>query len=562
MLIITNILVPVFVYLIFKDQIKTFSLYVKKVVFLWFIELMFCLAMVINLGFSYKGVLGNDRIQKYNETSMSKFYKDRDSLSNIFRLTNHFSLAEDKPEFPGFVYFKFSNLYIKSWFYILISFLFFGLVFLNFFRSNDKKYVVLMFFLLLLIFFAKSINPPVAVINNWLYSFSIFTTFFRSGSKYFMYLIIPIAVLMIFLNDRKEKFFYPVISLYILSHGFLIFIYAKPVGLYWNTVLPDTYFETAGKLDSLQDSGKFLLLPYQPRFAGEIYYEDGYAGVTRLRSLSRKSFISKASSLGSSNEYNNMYEKLFDEGDINYESLNTLFNIMNYRYVLIEKDTVYYQKQDFTSAKNVSSQIEDEMDTDIWEKIFSNDQSVLYKVKDNLFKGKIYSNNSSVFYTIISPVKYKLYIPKLSDISEITFLEAYNDGWEVYLTGNQVQDFNCSGVYFSESNSKECVSTNYSFDPTDIRYLYHKHLLDGNHYLSNYYANGWVIDTDYIKESFPMDAYTLNDDGSIGIELVIYFKPQSYFILGLMLSTFTILVCFLYSLYDLKFCHRQNVKSL
>jgi len=43
--------------------------------------------------------------------------------------------------------------------------------------------------------------------------------------------------------------------------------------------------------------------------------------------------------------------------------------------------------------------------------------------------------------------------------------------------------------------------------------------------------------------NFARNFYKENPDGSIDIELTLYFKPQSYFYLGLIISGFMLLTC-------------------
>ena len=52
------------------------------------------------------------------------------------------------------------------------------------------------------------------------------------------------------------------------------------------------------------------------------------------------------------------------------------------------------------------------------------------------------------------------------------------------------------------------------------------------------------------KDNFSRDYYTENPDGSINIELVMYFKPQSYFYLGLIISGTTFISCIAYLVWD------------
>jgi len=50
------------------------------------------------------------------------------------------------------------------------------------------------------------------------------------------------------------------------------------------------------------------------------------------------------------------------------------------------------------------------------------------------------------------------------------------------------------------------------------------------------YANQWTIDPEYIRANYPKEYYRENPDGSIDVRMTLYFRPQSYFYLGLIIS--------------------------
>lgn len=81
-------------------------------------------------------------------------------------------------------------------------------------------------------------------------------------------------------------------------------------------------------------------------------------------------------------------------------------------------------------------------------------------------------------------------------------------------------------------NITECVNKDYTFfEGEELKYLYEKPIFDETHHLVNDYANGRTLDADYIKKNFPKDYYKENQDGSIDVNLTLYFRPQSYFYL-------------------------------
>jgi hypothetical protein len=511
---------------------------------------------------AYTGVSSNQNVQTYNDTSMTSFYQNRFDLLNTFRLTDHFSLADNEPEFPGLVYFKFSKLYMQSWFFIIISFLFFGLLLANFIKNRkDKKILIIMAFLVALIFLAKSLNPPWEAINQWLYSNSIYLLFFRSGPVYFMYLIIPLAVLAIFLGNKKFRMFYPLVFLIIISHAFLIFVYAKPIGKYWNTTLPAEYSEITRKLDSLENTNKILILPISPRIGGEMDYEDGYAGPSRLELLSSKTFISKTEALGGSDEYNRLFNSLANNTDvsmdINYDMIDKMANTLDYRYIVLEKNSVYYYAPDFNQP-TFASTIEENLDKTLWQKIFENKDFALYKIGDEFFDGKIQASSSGLSFEEINPVTYKVYIQGLHSPSQLSFLEAFNPGWKVYLEPNPTSQWCETSAHFESTGVTECQGQQQLSGVGDLSYLYKKPIFDNTHQLIDGYANGWTIDPNYIKQNFDTSYYKENPDGSIDVELTLYFKPQSYYDIGFIVSGTTLLACLGYVGWD--FARRRKKK--
>ena len=118
--------------------------------------------------------------------------------------------------------------------------------------------------------------------------------------------------------------------------------------------------------------------------------------------------------------------------------------------------------------------------------------------------------------------------------NSFVFKKLYHKGWSLYI----------------KNNSSESINF--------LTFLYRKPIFDDTHCLVREYANGWTIDPEYIKQNFSKEYYNENPDGSIDIELVMYFKPQSYFYLGLLISGTTLLGCFGYLIYDWQ--RRKNIK--
>ncbi len=117
----------------------------------------------------------------------------------------------------------------------------------------------------------------------------------------------------------------------------------------------------------------------------------------------------------------------------------------------------------------------------------------------------------------------------------------------------------------SESNSgwetysvTECQSENKIFVGDELSKLWQKSIFDDTHTMVYDYANQWTIDPEYIKANYPKEYYKENPDWSIDIRLTLYFKPQSYFYLGLIISWTTFLILVFYLIIDSIRVRRKN----
>jgi len=118
----------------------------------------------------------------------------------------------------------------------------------------------------------------------------------------------------------------------------------------------------------------------------------------------------------------------------------------------------------------------------------------------------------------INPTKYKVTIKNLKDTADLNFLESYHLDWNIYLG-------------------------NYN--------LFAKPLFDSTHKETFGYANGWTINkADIISQK--SNDYSVNPDGSIDVNLMLYFWPQTAFEISLVVSILAILSCATYLLYAMK----------
>ena len=225
-------------------------------------------------------------------------------------------------------------------------------------------------------------------------------------------------------------------------------------------------------------------------------------------------------------------ESFFQKGDIvekalggRYDEIGLFLRTMNVGYIIVNNDisediqgSFLYtntRKGDIYTAQGESfrkillgKKIED-----------FGERYSLYKINDRFRNEKLYMTDdllefpedfSRVEYRKDASYQYTISIKGIREEEHLVFLDPYHKLWELYLTKDREE------------------------------------FLVGSHDVVFGYANGWTIDPEYIKKNFPKDAYTINPDGSINLDLTLYFKPQSYFYLGLIISGTTLVLCLSY----------------
>jgi hypothetical protein len=122
---------------------------------------------------------------------------------------------------------------------------------------------------------------------------------------------------------------------------------------------------------------------------------------------------------------------------------------------------------------------------------------------------------SRVVYSPHSPTHYSISLKSVNHPIYINFSESYHPDWSLRLG--------------SFSSLKSIFINNYFYS-------------DGFHFENNYGLNSFLIDPDYIKKELSSDSYSLNPDGSINLEMHLYFKSQSYVYLGGIITITTIVL--------------------
>lgn len=440
-------------------------------------------------------------------------------LSYLWNLANANILNILSWYFP--VGFNDFSIYYKI-FWLLPIFIFLYIIILLWFNNislNTKKVSLIFLFILTL--------------NIWWYNFinDIYSFLFDEFSYISMY------------RDLHQKFFplYSVIFLLFLANLFLILKNNKKlkllllIYLIWNILIwiyflfdynKNSYFKFGTSetkiinlINSDNDNFSILVLPISntPLTFAKINNYD-YKWFWFLQLSTNKQIIENY-------YWNNNIKWVYDKILNNFILWNTIeLNNYKLKYILIYKNNFKEKFNDFKYKKIITTN-----DYILLEnKDFINIQNINYiKNYNNVYNFKNLLND-----TLIS--KY-----------------FYADNWKIYLKNQQ--------------------------------WLFTKPLFENTHTKVYDYANSWTISKDEIinyvnqnysnelkKEGFPKKLsnwkidykyYTINSDWSIDVELTLYFKPQSYFYLGLIISWATFILLIWYLGFDIVRNRRKNDKK-
>jgi hypothetical protein len=253
-------------------------------------------------------------------------------------------------------------------------------------------------------------------------------------------------------------------------------------------------------------------------------------------------FLSKANKI--------LYEKLKDD---NIDALSPKdFKSYRVKYVWLHHDINY---EVFNYEKNYT-QVKKELDMK-FEKVITNDRFTIYETyREDL---PVIEFDNSIFKEV-NPTHFRLSLNKISRPSDLTFFNAFHKNWLLFLKRNDDWERNvCESIInYQTIKVTECKQEERFFTGDELIYLLKKSIFDDTHHLVNEYANGWTIDPKYIKQNFSKEYYKENPDGSIDIELVLYFKPQSYFYLGLLVSGTTLIGMIGYLVYSSLRCRKRK----
>jgi hypothetical protein len=459
-----------------------------------------------------------------NLDSVYKGYLDQDTAINIINQWTYPSSGKYLMPLDGK---NFLSLIVN--YFVISAFLLFGLL-QNKNKQNKLKHLSLFIVVCFVVFFSLSFvgnNPLLSNLWNILWDRYEALHFFRSFGR-FSILIIPLFVFLIFLNSGYKRIYTIVILLFIVSRFYVSFDFLhNAIRVY---PIPEPYKALNDFLD--KDTEIYSIVGFPVNQYESYVWNKTYAKFPQTYYFSElflhKSLIYEKAA-NNYRENGPFYKKLFygDDSDL-LDSLKYL----NAKYILVWKDAYNISTNSLVSYERYVSLFDRN-----FEKVIDNENFFLYKNKQYL----PLLAHENIVYKKIGDEKYKISLRSTSKSSDLSFLTNFNGNWNLYL-------------------DKYSTIDNYKFLTGEaFSYFYKKPIFDDTHTMVYDYANRWTVDADYIKQNFSKEYYKENPDGSIDIELTLYFKPQSYFYLGLLVSGTALFGCFGYLGWGIR---RRKIKNI
>jgi len=445
-----------------------------------------------------------------------------------------------------------NNQFIKQpislQFWVLPIMLFISLFFKRTFFH--KKILFFWFLIIIGIMLTKQSGQPFTHLYKWLYENFPGFNLFREASKF--YLIIAVAYtglfgyIVAYLNKKfinKKIFFYPLISLLVV-----VFLWnSKPLingdikSIFVSRNISNEYLVLKDFVLKDKNFFRTFLIPRESRWA-IVTNEHPKVSLISLIANEWKDLP----------KTNNKNSELIQDaimGILKLPFANNLVDISSIKYIIVPLQDVKNEDDFFVyyggdKNQNIRQWYINQLDNLRWLKridIGTKDLVVYENVdyRDHIYETKeqesIYKHLevTKVDYKFINPTNYKIFLKNIKEKIYVNFSEKYHFDWNL-----KIGKFNWFNVL---------ISKNYFLE---------------NRYHSKNDAglNSFLIDPEYIKQNFDKSCYTENPNGSINMEITLYFKPQSYFYLGLVISIVALLSCLTYLGYY--FIKRRKKKTL
>jgi len=459
-------------------------------------------------------------------------------LKNINFFHSFIDIAKNNNNF-------FINNYNLLFFWTLFFIIIFYVGFINkkiLVKKNIfKLYNIFLIIFLIIIFLNKGLSEPFSFISYKIYSMNIMYIFRDFKDKFALAYSCIISIFFIYLfliNNRILKIYLILLSLFC----YLLFItnFWIPNNFKYSNNL--NYFKSI----NFNKSGysKILNLPlvnYSFFYTTYPYY----SGDNPMKNIFKKDVI--FSTNFSSNENFIYIKNELDNNNLNFNIFYDFLKKYSIGYIINNKNS--FVKEDNNPFNyNYKNLIK----YNYLKKIYDDKNFELFTFDD--YNPIISITNGS--FTINNNIKYNISIKGLKNDEYLYFNKLFDRDWSLYL--NKInQDKGCKIVkYYKEVDTIECEPEPYIFSLDEIKLIFNNSIFNDKHKKYNE-LNQWKINPEFIKKNFSKNYYKDNINGGIDLNFTIYYKKQSIFIIGFIVTLFSLFSIFLFLLIKILYGYKK-----
>jgi len=427
-------------------------------------------------------------------------------------------------------------------------------------KQNRRTYLLVFFsFLISLYFFVVNIGPlkGLFLLLGKLPGFVMFRNFYdKFAPGYVILYSILITISLILFKKRyprlESKMLYVFAAIIILNFSVVKSTVNSPL---WTTenvhktiTLPPEYLDFMNTIKfTIPSTNTILSIPFGTSTYTVIKDAESsnvYVGISPVKIFSGVNDISGYLSFNFTYEANIVDLLIRDR---KYKELNTILYNHAINYVLVTKNVPTQVLKSWIFEKHILEKQDDEFLKSITDKKIITSTQGNYELYTTKRHNSILESKN-LLYKKINSVKYIANISNIVDSQSFKFNDSYHAGWKIYLQKTQDSSL-CDVSTVVNTTVNECKEDFKFFDMHEMSYLWKKPAFSSSHVATDASTNEWTIDPNFIKNNFSKDYYSVNSDGSINIQFVMYYTPQLFFYYGSIVSSLALIVSSVYMVY-------------
>lgn len=396
-------------------------------------------------------------------------------------------------------------------------------------RLGDGRIYVFFILFLIGVFLTKQSGLPFEAMYLWLYTHVPGFNAFRESSKFFVVSSLALAVLIgyffaqfsrdIIVIPYGRRRFVEVILLFAVL--LIVFFSAKTIAtgtigtMFIPRDVPKEYSELNTFLSSQKEFSRILWFPHINRF-----------GISTNMHPAVSMLLNIDTTFGefSKSDRKKLEDHLYDPFNMN--DFDSLLDRESVRYIVVPSNLVWDDvKSPWRNPENFINKLNrvsflkklskpslEQYNIHVYENENYRPHIYLTKMEETISQEIDFKKADFEFK---SPTEYRIRLRNISEPTYINFSEKYHPDWKMY-----AGEFH----WFDVLRKKD-----YFF-------------ADKFHSENDAQLNSFFVDPEYIKKNLPTTSYDVNTDGSVDVDLTLYFKPQAYYFLGLLASISTFIV--------------------